>query len=78
MLKEASLPGRVSEPGPSLPAPEGVAQRPGPQEDRVLEVGWKFDPARDRLSPTAVIHTWYRDVRRREGVIVSYILIASY
>ncbi len=44
-------------------------------EDRVLQVGWKYDPARDRLSPKTTIYTYYRDAQRREGHIVSFVLI---
>ncbi len=44
-------------------------------EDRVLQVGWKYDPARDRLSPKATVYTYYRDAQRREGHIVSFVLI---
>ena len=47
------------------------------QEDQVLTLGWKVDLARDRLSPGAVIYTWYRDALKREGAIVSYILLAG-
>ncbi len=56
----------------SDPAPAGQATA---TEDRVLQVGWKYDPARDRLSPKATIYTYYRDAQRREGHIVSFVLI---
>ncbi len=45
-------------------------------EDRVLQVGWKYDPARDRLGPGSVVYTLYRDAAARLGAIVSYIQIA--
>ena len=45
-------------------------------EDRVLQVGWKYDPARDRLGPGSVVYTLYRDASARLDVIVSYIQIA--
>ena len=45
-------------------------------EDRVLQVGWKYDPARDRLGPGSVVYTLYRDAAARLGAIVSYIPIA--
>ena len=55
----------------------GIVQAPATaaHDDRVVMVGWKYDPARDRLSPKATIHTYYRDVQRREGHIVSFVLI---
>ena len=45
-------------------------------EDRVLQVGWKYDPAHDRLAPGCVVYTLYSDAATRTGSIVSYILIA--
>ena len=45
-------------------------------EDRVLQVGWKYDPAHDRLGPGSVVYTLYRDAPARTGAIVSYIQIA--
>ena len=55
----------------------GIVQAPATtsHEDRVLMVGWKYDPARDRLSPKATIYTYYRDAQQREGHIVSFVLI---
>ena len=55
----------------------GIVQAPATtsHEDRVLMVGWKYDPARDRLSPKATIYTYYRDAQRREGHVVSFVLI---
>ena len=57
--------------------PTGLAQAPATiaHDDRLLIVGWKYDPARDRLSPTATICTYYRDAQRREGHVVSCVLI---
>ena len=45
-------------------------------EDRVLQVGWKYDPAHDRLGPGSVVYTLYRDASARLRAIVSYIQIA--
>ena len=45
-------------------------------EDRVLQVGWKYDPAHDRLGPGSVVYTLYRDASARLGAIVSYVQIA--
>ncbi len=45
-------------------------------EGRVLQVGWKDDPARDRLGPASVVYTLYRDASARTGAIVSSIPIA--
>ncbi len=45
------------------------------QEDRVLMVGWKYDPARDQLGAEATIYTYFRDAQRREGHIVSFVLV---
>ena len=45
-------------------------------EDRVLQVGWKYDPARDRLTPGSVAYTLYRDASARTGAIVSCIPVA--
>jgi hypothetical protein len=56
------------------PAPAGQAT--AAPEDRVLQVGWKYDPARDRLGPASVVYTLYRDAPARLGAIVSYIQIA--
>lgn len=57
---------------------QGAAPVASAAEDVMLELGWKCDPDRDPLGPQAVIHTWYRDVRRQQGPIVSYILIRQY
>ena len=56
------------------PALDGQAM--ATPEDRVLQVGWKYDPARDRLGPGSVVYTLYRDAAARLGAIVSYIQIA--
>ena len=64
--------------GTGTPTPAGTARAAGGDDDRVLEVGWKYDPARDRLGPGAVVYTWYRDAQRRADPVVSYILIARY
>ena len=56
------------------PAPAGHAT--AAPEDRVLQVGWKYDPARDRLGPGSVVYTLYRDAAARLGAIVSYVQIA--
>ena len=55
----------------------GITQAPATSthDDRTVMVGWKYDPARDRLSPKATIYTYYRDAQRREGHIVSFVLI---
>ena len=45
-------------------------------EDQVLQVGWKYDPARDRLGSGSVVYTLYRDAAAQLGAIVSYIQIA--
>ena len=45
-------------------------------EDQVLQGGWKYDPAHDRLGPGSVVYTLYRDASARLGAIVSYIQIA--
>ena len=45
-------------------------------EDRVLQVGWKYDPAHDRLTPGSEVYTLYRDAPARTGAVVSYILLA--
>ena len=55
------------------PATDGHATA---TEDQVLQVGWKYDPARDRLAPGSVVYTLYRDAPARLGAIVSYIPIA--
>ena len=59
---------------PTDPAPAGHAT--AAPEDRVLQVGWKCDPAHDRLGPGSVVYTLYRDAAARLGAIVSYIPIA--
>ncbi len=55
------------------PAPDAHATA---TEDRVLQVGWKYDPAHDRLAQGSVVYTLYRDASARLGAIVSYIQIA--
>ncbi len=52
-------------------APATGAPAPPAREDRLLALGWKVDPARDRLGPRAIIYTWYRDRARREGAVVT-------
>ncbi len=61
----------------SIAEATGIVQAPATsaQEDRVLMVGWKYDPTRDRLSPKTTIYTYYRDAQQREGHIVSFVLI---
>ena len=46
------------------------------RDDRMVLLGWKYDPARDRLGAERTVYTLYRDVQKREGAIVSFILIA--
>ena len=60
----------------TLSDPALTEQATATPEDRVLQVGWKYDPAHDRLAPGRVVYTLYRDAATRTGTIVSYILIA--
>ncbi len=60
----------------TLTDPTLAAHAMAAPEDRVLQVGWKYDPARDRLGPGSVVYTLYRDASARLGAIVSYIQIA--
>ena len=60
----------------TLSDPALTEQATATPEDRVLQVGWKYDPAHDRLGPGSVVYTLYRDASARLGTIVSYIQIA--
>lgn len=74
MSKEKGLTGPLAESAASV----SMTEEPAQGEDRVFELGWKYDPAQDTLKSAATVYTRYRDAHRREGVIVRYILIARY